>query len=131
MIQVDEVDSDIPLLLGLKSLKGAGVKFDLERDEAVIFGRTVSLDFTSSGQYCIPIDKVQETSVFSVSLKKLDAGSRKKALDELHKQFVHLSSKRFIGLLQDANVCRDHFRNDVNQIYNDCVMCKQCAKMPA
>jgi transposase InsO family protein len=130
-IQVDVVDSDIPLLLSLKSLKGAGVKLDLEKDEAVIFGRTVSLDFTSSGHYCVPVDKVQETSVYSVSLEELDSGNRKKAIEKLHRQFVHPSPKRFIGLLKDANVWRDEFQSEVDQIYDSCVTCKQYAKTPA
>lgn len=125
------MDTDIPLLLSLKSLKGAGVKLDLERDEAVILGKTVSLNFTTSGHYCMPIDKVQEMSVYSVELKKLDSGTRKKALEKMHRQFVHPSQKRFIGLLWDANVWREEFQSVIDQISDSCGTCKQYAKTPA
>ena len=52
-INTDVVDSDIPLLLSLKSLKRAEVKLDLHRDVAEIFGKEVQLNFTSSGHYCV------------------------------------------------------------------------------
>ena len=56
-IRTDVVDSDIPLLLSRSAMKRAGVKMDLESDTATILGKTVALNLTSSGHYCIPIDK--------------------------------------------------------------------------
>ena len=65
-IKTDIVDSDIPLLLSRSAMKKAGVKKDLENDTAEILGEQVSLNLTSSGHYCIPIDKTAEVSVEEV-----------------------------------------------------------------
>ena len=40
MIRTDVVDSDIPLLLSVKSVKNAKVKLDLANDTAEILGKT-------------------------------------------------------------------------------------------
>ena len=56
MIKADVIESDIPLLLSLDALRKAHFKLDLEKDEAKIFGRTVSLNYTSSGHMCVPVE---------------------------------------------------------------------------
>ena len=37
--------------------KGAKIKLDLEHDQAEIWGNTVDLDCTSSGHYCVSLEK--------------------------------------------------------------------------
>ena len=54
-IEVEVVKSDIPLLLSKFSLKKAGTILNLHNDKAVMFGRSIDLQFTSSGHYCIDI----------------------------------------------------------------------------
>ena len=56
-IQTDVVAANIPLLLLKKSMKTAGIKIDLTSDTVTIFGKSVMLNTTSSGHYCIPILK--------------------------------------------------------------------------
>ena len=56
----------VPILLGLKARNGAPVRLDLENDEAEIWGKKISLDYTTSGHNCIPVDRVHESSVFEV-----------------------------------------------------------------
>ena len=90
-IEVDVVDSAIPMLLSLKSLKKAKAKLNLERDTAELFGTEVPLNFTSSGHYCIPVDgrvgvKVHE--VCNTVLSELQQPERKNAILKLHKQFA-------------------------------------------
>ena len=60
-IQTDVIAADIPLLLSRKSMKTAGVKIDLTNDTANIFGKSVMLNTTSSGHYCVPIHKTTFT----------------------------------------------------------------------
>ena len=48
-IKTDVVESDIPLLLSKRSLKRAGVKIEIEKDTASIFGKYIALKVTSSG----------------------------------------------------------------------------------
>ena len=62
MIRTDVVDSDIRLPLSVKSMKNAKVKLDLENGTAEILGKNVSLNYTSSGQHCFPIDKFENIS---------------------------------------------------------------------
>ena len=59
-IKTDVVESDIPLLLSRTAMKKAAVKMDLENDMATIMGNGVALNLTTSGHYCIPIDKTEE-----------------------------------------------------------------------
>lgn len=66
MIKTDVVESDIPLLLSRTAMKKAAIKMDLENDTATIMGKEVALNLTTSGHYCIPIDKSEEVLVESV-----------------------------------------------------------------
>ena len=104
-IKTDVVESDIPLLLSRAAMKKAAIKLDLETDTAVIMGKEEALNLTSSGHYCIPIDKSEEVPVESVSAVNLDVLNRKdryKTLLKLHRQFAHPPMKRLIALLKDA-----------------------------
>ena len=73
-------------------MKEAEVKLDLENDTAVIMGQDVALNFTTSGHYCIPIDKsetVPMEEVNLVKLEELEPEKLKSALLKLHRQFAH------------------------------------------
>ena len=65
-IKTDVVGSDIPLLLSRTAMKRAGVKMDLENDSATIFGKDIALNLTTSGYYCIPIDRTENIAVEEV-----------------------------------------------------------------
>jgi len=78
MICTDVVDSDIQLLLSLDSTKKAKIKLDLENDSAEIYGKHTALNHTTSGHYCINIDK-SNWSVDTVKLHQLDQSDRRKA----------------------------------------------------
>ena len=55
MIEVDIIDSDIPLLLSKDAMKKAKMKIDLEDDSAIVLGNRITLDTTSAGHYVIPL----------------------------------------------------------------------------
>ena len=133
LITTDVVDSDIPLLLSLKSLKRAEVKLDLHRDVAEIFGKEVQLNFTSSGHYCVPIctaeTKVED--VLSTKLSDMSDEDRKRSLLKLHRQFAHPSRQRLEAIIKDAGAWRDDFGSDMSAIYDKCDICKRYAKTPA
>ena len=64
----------------------------MENDTAVIMGQDVALNFTTSGHYCIPIDKSETVPVEEVNLVKLEELEPEKlmsALLKLHQQFAH------------------------------------------
>ena len=72
-INTDVVESDIPLLLSRTAMKKAAVKMDQENDTATIMGKEVALNLTTSGQYCIPIDKSEEVPIENICAVHLDS----------------------------------------------------------
>ena len=103
-------------------------------DTAEIFGVTVSLNETSSGHYCIPIDRNEKTSVESVCaiiLSELSNEERKQKLLKLHRQFAHPSSKKLKGLLVDAGAWRDDFQPILDEIHSKCDICMRYQRTPS
>ena len=133
IIHTDVVESDIPLLLSLQAMKKAKIKLDLEKDSAEIFGQNIMLNHTSSGHYCIPIDKgeISLENVCTVKLWELDDKERYKTLLKLHRQFAHPPERKLVTLLKDANIWEDTYRQDLKTIHEKCELCKIYAKTPA
>ena len=99
-------------LLSRMTMKQAGVKMDLEHDRAEIFGQDVALNLTSSGHYCIPIDKTEKIpveTVCAVNFDDIGENERYKILLKLHRQFAHPSKRRLVALLKDAGVWKDDY----------------------
>ena len=97
MIRTDVVGSYTPLLLSRSAMKTAGVKTDMKNDTANIFGENVALNLTTSGHYCIPIDRMEEIpvkEVFSVKVEEVDSKDRYKTIVKLHRQFAHPPIKK-------------------------------------
>ena len=133
-IKTDVVDSDIPLLLSRTAMKKASVKMDLENDTATIMGKELALNLTTSGHYCIPIDKTVEVpveNVCAVNLENLTTQERYKTLLKLHGQFAHPPKKRLASLMKDAGIWKDDYEKDLDQIENRCELCKVYAKTPS
>ena len=133
-IKTDIVESDIPLLLSRTAMKTAGVKMDLENDTAEILGKSVSLNLTSSGHYCIPIDKadiIHVEEVHAVQIETLGRKQRYATLLKLHRQFAHPPRQRLVSLLKDAGAWHDDFDEDLIDIERKCDVCKQYARTPS
>lgn len=132
-IKTDVVDSDIPLLLSRTAMKKAQIKMDLENDTAEIFGKEIALNFTSSGHYCVPIDRTEEvevSSVCAVKLEELSEAERIKTLLKLHRQFAHPPEKRLVILMKDAGIWREEYRQDLQDIVKNCDICKMYSTTP-
>ena len=132
-IKTDVVESGIPLLLSLKSMKKARLKLDVENDSAEILGTMVPLNNTSSGHYCVPITKVEERSVEEVCAVKLHELNEKEcfqALMKLHQQFAHPAEKKLVALLKDAGIWKDEYATQLGSIYQKCELCKLYARTP-
>ena len=131
-INTDMVKSDIPLLLSKRSMKRAGAKLNLQDDTAEIFGVKVTLNETSSGHYCIPIDKEKTTveSICAVNIEELSSSDKFKTLVTLHRQFAHPPEGRFIALLRDAKAWNSDFQGIVTKIYEQCEVCKLYKRTP-
>ncbi|CAC5360727.1 unnamed protein product [Mytilus coruscus] len=105
-LKTDVVDSDIPLLLSRSAMKRAGVKMDLENDMAIIMEKEVSLNLTSSGHYCIPIDKTEMLKVEEVNAFSIDETQK------------------------DAGIWKEEYDEDLSEIQSKCELCKMYAVTP-
>ena len=115
-------------------MKKAAIKMDLKNDTATIMGKEVALNLTTSGHYCIPIDKSEEVPVESVCGVKLDAMNRQdrfKTLLKLHRQFAQPRKNRLTALLKDAGVWREDYEETLAQIDEKCELCKIYSKTPS
>ena len=115
-------------------MKTAGVKMDLESDITQIFDKDIALNLTTSGTYCIPIDRADKRpvqKVFSVDLEEMASKDRYKTLFKLHRQFAHPPMKKLKSLLQEADQWKSEYSNLLEDIGNTCELCKRYAKTPA
>ena len=64
------------------------------------------MNLTTSGHYCIPIDRAEKIpvqKVFSVDLEEMASKDSYKTLFKLHRQFAHPPMKKLKSLLQAAD----------------------------
>ena len=108
-IEVDVVNTDIPLLFSRNSLKKAGMSIDFEKDTVSFLEQVLPLGVTSTGHYTLPITKY--SLMLSHNQKAVDivltSSSSTKSKDQiawkLHRQFAHAPAPRIIKLLKSAN----------------------------
>ena len=125
MLTTDVVDCDIPLLLSKSAMKSAGIVIDMNDDSARIFGKTVPLDTTTSGHYCVPIKveyPVSDVSrVMSAVTENESVGpDMSKTLLKLHRQFGHPSQNKLVTLLKDAGLWDECYKADLDKVYQKC-----------
>ena len=61
---------EIHLLLSKESMKKAGTKIDFVKDKVIIFGKEISLQFTSSGHYAVPLNYYHKDLKLSIDESK-------------------------------------------------------------
>ena len=95
-IKTDVVNSEIPLLLSKKSMKCAGPKIDFLQYKVSIFGKDISLHFTSSGHYAIPpyFSRKHIYIYEPYRIKRTQNSSRR-----FPPSFISLSSKSFVNII--------------------------------
>ena len=129
-IETDIIESDIPMLLSKSAMKKAGMKLDLVNDKAEVYGKTVNLQSTSAGHYCIPL---RDTSIdIECCFTGVESDEEiSKVITKLHKQFAHPSPKRLKGLLRDAGVLSPACSKVIDDIATNCQICLKFKKTPA
>ena len=91
------------------------------------------MNLTTSGHYCIPIDKAEKITVaeiFSSQLEEMDSKDKYKVQLKLHRQFAHPSLKKLSALLQDAGKWHEEYTDLLVQIGKNCDLCQRYAKTP-
>ena len=66
----------------------------------------------------------------NIVLSDLKPADRKKAILKLHKQFAHPSLTRLRALMKDAEVWKDDYQTDLDELYDSCMTCKLYSKTP-
>jgi hypothetical protein len=104
----------------------------LENDTGEIFGISVSLNLTTSGHYCLPIDQAEYIPIENVCvvLQDLDEKGKCVTLTKLHRQFAHPTEQKLVTLLKDANVWTEDLKTSLAKVYANCEMCKTYTKTP-
>lgn len=130
LIKTDVVSSDIPLLLSKSAMKNMEVKMDYKTDTAEILGKSINLNCTSSGHYCLPITKsihedlafIALSVVFAVKFADVTLEERKKLFLKIHRQMGHPSNDKLIALMKDAGVWESAFKEEISFL-EDCGRC--------
>lgn len=135
-IETEVVKADIPLLLSKASLKKAGTQLDMKNDKAVMFDQPVTLQFTSSGHYCIELLSDNVVSKENIALQEVlltdthDMSQKEKVkmLTKLHKQFGHSSAGRLKKLLQNSGNRDTCLLSLLDKIVSECPVCMKFRK---
>ena len=126
-LELDLIDSDIPLLMSKKAMKAARMKINLDNDTVEVLGSEVDLLTTSSGHYCLPLTGVSEEDNFdwilSIDLTKLSEKDQFKSMVKLHKQFGHHTTETFIKLMKNAKSYYPGAERHLDKIRGDCEGC--------
>ena len=131
LIQTDVVDSHIPLLMSLSAMKKAKVVLYTEEDRAEVLGKSVNLNFTSCGHYCLPLIDNEAVHVNSIQeCMKVDLPDKDivKSLTHLHRQFAHPSTEKLSDLLKNSNSWKSEYKKILETIYIKCETCKKFKK---
>ena len=91
-------------------MKKTNTPIDFASDIIHLFDVEISVHFSNSGHYCIPIGNLhnknfnENINLFCNNLNGQSSIEKEKAARKLHRQFSHPSSTKLIGMLTDANV---------------------------
>ena len=125
MLEIDCIESDIPLLISMSAMKDLGIVLDLQKDQITIDGKQIPVKRTSAGHYTIDLlgskDKIPIEQLFItkenkdnqqvnlVDLSTADEKTQIKLLDKMHRQFGHTHKEKYIQLLKSADHWQDKF----------------------
>ena len=142
-IETDVIDNNLPLLLSKSAMQKAATKIDFKNNKVTMFGKVQDLHFTTSGHYCIPLDRKHKiinyedqnaTKVmFTNTLNNKTSQEKKCVAMKLHKQFCQARTFRLRKLLQDGGVNDEEFFKlieEVEKTYDICCKYKRPPSKP-
>ena len=128
-IVTDVVEAEIPLLLSRGAMKKAGTSINFNNDTAVMLGKKVLLNCTSSGHYYIPIsrpppDRGKLRHIFFLNkIDKKTKAEKLKIATKLHRQFSHPSAKKLCDLVKSTGLRDTEFFEILNDLPLSCETC--------
>ena len=141
MIEVEIINSDIPLLLSKAAMKKAGMTIYLSEDAAEVFNQKISLNTTSAGHYVLPLLPGTEEvanldrestpeEVMVTNIVGMDRKEKTAALEKLHKQFGHRPKQSFENLLKSADSWSPDMSEIISTIIDGCEGCIKRKRNP-
>ena len=129
-LEIDVINSDIPLLMSKEHMKQLGIVINMINDTATANSNPVKLHTTSAGHYIINLlgqddneDSMVMEHILLIDLEEASIREQYKMLEKLHKQFGHGSKEKFVDLLKGAEKWKDHFNEMINKIIDGCEGC--------
>ena len=123
MFKVDTVESSIPLLLSLDTLKLAETTLDTKNNIAVMAGEIIKLvrsTSPTSGHYTISLQESKESATAFVT-KTLDKKDDwEAALKKLHEQYAHPLHNRLKQLIVSAGKWKEPMEKILKKIEEKC-----------
>ena len=140
-IETDVIDNSLPLLLSKSAMQKAATKIDFKNNKVTMFGKVQDLHFTTSGHYCILLDRKHKiisyedqnaTKVMSTNTLDNKTSQEKKSVAvKLHKQFCHSRTFRSRKLLQDGGVSDEEFLKLIEEVEKTCDICCKYKRPPS
>ena len=134
MIEADVIETEIPLLLSKGAMKKAETVIHFKEDRVTMFGRKVKLFYTTTGHYCIALNKNVKLAhekesigkIYFVNINKIHecTTERKKSFAvKIHKQFGHATGHRLKKLFIDAGVSDEMMLRLIEDVSDKCDIC--------
>ena len=122
-------------------MKKANTVINFKNDEVTMYGEKIKVRFTSTGHYCITLNKYVDVcyygsetfNIYFSNLEKVDTFTfeeKERAAIKLHKQFCHATGPRLRKLLVNARVRDKEMLKLVENVANSCDICKKYRKTP-
>ena len=130
----DVVDSKIPLLLSLNTMKKMEILLDLVNDRAKIFGKWIDVNRTTAGHYALDITspdvRSEDVEVCFLTLENLSDEEKEKTLRKLHRQFGHPTKEKWQKFIANFKGWKEDYKGIIDKIYDKCKVCPQFRKSP-
>ena len=130
LLEVHIVDTDIPLLLSLKTMKRMGLHINFQNDKVEINGKAFDLEITTTGHYTLPLIESfafcsEECVINTVEQCTVGSSAKdvKKIALKLHRRFAHARSERIIKLLENAGKTDKALKFELKTLDNSCDFC--------
>ena len=129
-IEVDIIESDIPLLMSKAHMKQLGITLNMADDTASINGKLIRVDTTSAGHFILNLfgdnerhDNKLMQEICAVNMLEESEENQMKLLHKLHRQFGHRPKRVFIELIKSADQWDPKFNKMIDQIIDGCEGC--------
>jgi hypothetical protein len=134
MIEVDIINSNIPLLISRGEMAKLDISINNKNDTATMRGEPLPIMTTSAGHLIVDLlgrkQRVNMEKVFSIRLLEADEETQMKTLDKIHKQFGHRSKKAFVSVLKTAENWTPKFSGMIDKIISGCEGCIMVKRSP-